>query len=175
MNIDFSIRATDLAIVFATLVGPYLAVYVTEQQRKKADSRNRKVHVFRNLMATRSAHLSNAHIEALNLVEIEFDLSVSKEREVVDSWRVYLSHLNDIHYPRDSWGARRADLLNDLLHSMSKALGYSYGKNEIKSGTYYPQGYLDADTENVQTRKLWLEILQGTRKLPMKVEVDKPS
>lgn len=171
MPIDFSIKATDIAIVFATLVGPFLAVYVTELQRKNSDSRNRKIHIFRNLMATRSATLVASHIEALNLVEVEFDSKNRLEREVVDAWRLYLAHLNDHQYPRESWDARRADLLIELLFSMSKALGYSYGKSEIRNGTYYPQGYVDVDTDNLMTRKLWLEVLQGHRQLPVKFDI----
>jgi len=44
-----NIEARDIAIVIATLVGPFLAVYVSEFQRKKSDVRNRKIHIFRTL------------------------------------------------------------------------------------------------------------------------------
>ena len=172
MSIDFSVRATDLAIVFATLAGPFLAVYVTEKQRKKAEARNRKIHVFRSLMATRSANLAAAHVEALNLVEVEFDPSVRSEKDVVDAWRLYLAHLNDSNYPPEVWGARRVDLLVELLFSMSRSLGYSYGKNEIRSGTYFPKGYGDAENENTEIRKLWLDVLRGRRRVPMRVELE---
>lgn len=164
------IKATDIAIVIATLAGPFLAVYVTEQQRKKADIRNRKVHIFRTLMATRSATLAAAHIEALNLVEVEF--AQHRERAVVDCWRMYLAHLNDHNYPAESWDARRSDLLLELLYAMSLVLGYSFDKAQIKTGTYYPRGYGDADSDHLQTRKMWLEVLKGERALPM--EVRKP-
>ncbi len=165
------IKPTDIAIVIATLLGPFLAVYVTEQQRKKAEVRNRKVHIFRTLMATRSACLAGSHIEALNLVEVEFDSSRRQERAVVDSWRMYLAHLNDSNYPADSWEARRSDLLLELLYAMSLELGYSYDKSQIKTGTYYPRGYGEAENDHLQTRKLWLEVLKGERALPMKAEV----
>jgi hypothetical protein len=168
------IKPTDIAIVIATLLGPFLAVYVTEQQRKKADVRNRKIHIFRTLMATRSACLAASHIEALNLVEVEFDSSQRQERAVVDSWRMYLAHLNDSNYPVESWEARRSDLLLELLYSMSLALGYSYDKSQIKTGTYYPRGYGDAESDHLQTRKLWLEVLKGERALPMKAFTSQP-
>jgi hypothetical protein len=161
----------ELAVVFATLLGPFLAVYVTEQQRKKADVRNRKVHIFRTLMATRSARLTPAHIEALNLVEVEFDPTSRRERGVVDCWRLYLAHLNDHNYPQQSWAARAEDLLVDLLYSMSVSLDYSYDKSAIKNGTYYPKGYGDIEVESQETRRLWLEILRGQRQMPMIAEV----
>jgi hypothetical protein len=171
INWAIDIKATDIAIVLATLTGPFLAVYVTERQRKSADVRNRKIHIFRNLMATRSAPLSQHHIEALNLVEVEFDHHSHPEKEVVDCWRLYLAHLNDRNYPREAWGARKVDLLMELLYSMATALGYSYSKSEIKSGTYYPEGWQNAESENAEIRKQWLSILKGESQLPMKAEV----
>jgi hypothetical protein len=168
---SLNIRATDIAIVLATLAGPFLAVYVTERQRKRSDARNRKIHIFRTLMATRSAPLAQLHIESLNLVEVEFDRDKSLEKEVVDNWRLYLAHLNDKSYPQDAWGPRKVELLIELLHAMAKALGYSYSKAEIKGGTYYPAGWMNTENENAEIRTLWLSILRGNAQLPMKAEV----
>jgi hypothetical protein len=109
------VRPTDIAIVIATLCGPFLAVYITERQRKKAEVKERKAKVFRSLMATRSANLVPAHIESLNLVEAEFDSGTKDERHVVDAWRLYLAHLNDRNYPKASWGSKREELLVELL------------------------------------------------------------
>jgi len=168
---DITIKMTDLAIVVATLAGPFLAVYVTEKQRNKADIRNRKVHMFRTLMATRSARLAPAHIEALNLVEVEFDQTSRQERGVIDCWKLYLAHLNDQAYPTDVWVSKSHELLVDLLYAMSITLGYEYDKAAIKNGAYYPKGYGDAEAEMLETRKLWFEILRGNRKLPMHADV----
>ena len=54
-----------------------------------------------------------------------------------------------------------------MLYEMSKSLGYDFDKVQIKSGSYYPSGYGDSEAENTETRKLWLEILRGQRKMPM--------
>jgi|SRR5437762_256161 len=96
---DWTVKVTDIAIVIATFSGPFLAVYVTEKQRKKADARNRKVHIFRTLMATRAATLAATHIEALNLLDVEF----ADHPEVLDRWRLYKDHLYDRQYPPDHW------------------------------------------------------------------------
>ena len=175
MSFDWSIRVTDLAIVFATLTGPFLAVYVTEKQRHRADARNRKIHIFRTLMATRSANLALIHIEALNLVEIEFHSSKRHEQVVVDCYRLYLAHLCDQVYPRESWGFRRHDLLIDLLYAMSQSLGYSFEKSQIKVNAYYPYHFVDEDSDKYEIRKLFLEVLRGNRAFPMCANVYFPN
>ena len=72
MEWEWKIRITDIIMIIAIIVGPIIAVRITEKLRLKKDSRDRKVHIFRTLMATRSAPLAAMHIEALNLVELEF-------------------------------------------------------------------------------------------------------
>lgn len=171
MEFDWTVKITDIVMILAIIAGPIIAVQITEYLRGSKDARMRRVHLFRTLMATRSATLVASHIESLNLVEIEFHSSQRQDRRVIDCWKLYLAHLNDRNYPKDAWGARRADLLIDLLYEMSVSLGYSYDKSQIKSGTYYPHGYEDADSDNWETRKLWLEVLRGNRPLAMRAEV----
>jgi hypothetical protein len=168
MTFDWTIKFTDIVMIITLLSGPTLAVRISEKLRDSAETRRRRIHIFRTLMATRSASLSPAHIEALNLVEIEFYSRQSQDRKVVDCWRLYLVHLNDRNYPRESWAARKDDLLFDLLHEMSLSLRFSYDKSQIKSGTYYPIGWQEAEAEQIETRKLWLQILQGKKELLIK-------
>ena len=122
-------------------------------------------------MATRSSNLIYSHIEALNLVEIEFDGSNPREKRIIDCWRLYIAHLNSKDYPPLNWEIRRKELLIDLLYEISNLLGYSHDKSQIQSGAYYPQGYVNLENENTETRQLWLEVLRGNRKIPMKAEV----
>lgn len=171
MTIDTSIRATDIVMIFVVLVGPLIAVQVTEYLRNKQDERKRKIHIFRTLMATRTANLAYQHIEALNLVEVEFYSSDPKEVKIIDCWKLYLSHLTDVGYHQETWNNRRVELLTDLLYEMAGSLGYAYDKAQIKGGTYYPRGYGDAEAEIQETRKLWLDVLRGNRQLPTSVQV----
>src|SRR5262249_3188615 len=69
--------------------------------------------------------------------------------------------------PPDHWPARRVELLTELLEAMSTALGYSFDRADIQSGSYYPRGYGDAEADNLATRKLWLSILQHKHALPV--------
>lgn len=167
MTWDWTIKITDIIMVIAIFAGPIIAVRITEKLRLSKDSRNRKVHIFRNLMATRSAPLAAMHIEALNLVELEFQAVPHPSAFVVAAARLYMDHLRDSQYPKDMWGSRKSELLVDLLYEMSKALDYNFDKVQIKAGSYYPSAYGETDEDNYKTRKLWLEILEAKRLLPI--------
>jgi hypothetical protein len=122
-------------------------------------------------MATRAANLSFQHVEALNLVEIEFSSGNEKDNKVISAWKLYLFHLNDKNYSQESWGARRADLLVDLLYEMSLALGYEHDKAAIKAGSYYPQGYGNMEEEQQLLRKGLLAVLYQGQSINMNITV----
>ena len=163
MQFDTTIRVIDLVMIFAVVSGPVVAVQLTEWLRQSKEKRERKDGIFRTLMATRNANLAPNHVEALNLVDVLFHGPSPQEKRVVEAWRLYLSHLNDSSYPREAWGTRRSELLVELLFEMGTALGYTFERSHIKSGTYYPGGYSDAEIDQQETRKLWLEVLKGSR------------
>lgn len=125
-------------MIIAIILGPIVAIYIAEKLRKNEDKKNRKVHIYKTLMATRTANLSFQHVEALNLVETEFSSGNKNDNDVISAWKLYLSHLNDKNYSQDFLGSRRHDLLVDLLYQMSQALGYNHDKAAIKAGSYYP-------------------------------------
>jgi len=166
MEWEWKIRITDIIMIIVIFAGPIVAVQLTEYLRNKKDSRNRKVHIFRTLMATRSAPLAAMHIEALNLVELEFQAAPHPSTTVVAAGRLYMDHLKS-QYPKEMWDTRRVELLVDLLYEMSTALDYNFDKVQIKAGSYYPSAYGETENDNYNTRKLWLEILQGKRLLPI--------
>lgn len=170
MEWEWKIRITDIIMIIVIFAGPIIAVRITEYLRNQKDSRDRKVHIFRTLMATRSAQLAGMHIEALNLVELEFQAAPHPARRVVDAGRLYIDHLKDYLYPKETWVVRKNELLVDLLYEMSTALDYNFDKVQIKAGSYYPSGYEDAENDNLQIRKLWLEILKGNKQLSIKTD-----
>lgn len=156
MTIDWTLKVTDLATVFAALLSPLIAVQVTEWIRRRQDAHKRKLHVFRTLMSTRAATLAPTHVEALNLIDIEFDAAVTEEKKVVDSWKLYHAHLSDEHYPQGQWPVRRTELLVDLLYEMAVCLDYRFDKAHIKSSSYYPKGYGESEEEQQQLRRALL-------------------
>jgi hypothetical protein len=170
MQFDSTIKTTDLIMMLAVVAGPIVAVQVESFLRRRREIHGRRVRIFRTLMSTRLSTLAATHTESLNLVELEFHTSNPLDKKVVDHWKLYHSHLHDRNYiPKEGWEQRRSELLVDLLYQMSQAIGYSFDKASIKMGAYSPQSYLDYHLQDLETRKLWLEILKGQRPIPMAV------
>lgn len=171
MEWEWKIRITDIIMIVAVFAGPIIAVQITEYLRRVKDSRDRKVHIFRTLMATRSAQLAPMHVEALNLIDLEFHSPKRQDKRVLDAGRLYVDHLKDHEYPKEAWPARKGDLLVELLYEMSESLGYGFDKVQIKAGSYYPRGYDTVEFENDEIRKNWLNIVKGNQQLHMRAEI----
>jgi hypothetical protein len=152
-------------MVFAVLVSPLLAVQADKYLSRKREEKQRKLDVFRTLMATRAAGLSPAHVDALNRIDIEFH----DNARVSEAWKAYLDHLNDRSLTLETWNARRLDFVADLLHAMSNSLGYNFDKTHLKRATYYPQGYGDIEQDQQSIRKGLVEVLGGQKSLPMSI------
>ena len=91
----------DWAIVLATFLGPIFAIFASERIRSRTDKDQRKNYIFRSLMATRRLAISPEHVNALNLIEVEFH----KDKEVIKAWKDYLAHLNQVsdQMPNTQW------------------------------------------------------------------------
>jgi hypothetical protein len=162
---------TDWVMVFAVLAGPVLAVQATRLLDMMREGRARRLHIFRVLMATRAAGLSPAHVEALNLIDVEFDKVRWRwrDRKVIEAWRAYLAHLGDRSFPPDQWPPRRMDLLVDLLYAMSQRLRYRFDKTHIKTSVYSPVAHGEFEDDTVAIRKCFRELLEFRRPLPMHI------
>ena len=158
----------EIATLLAIILGPLIAVQITELLRRRQELRDRRDRTFQALMSTRSARLAPAHVEALNLVEILFHSQKPQDRRVCDQLRLYLAHLNDRQYPQGSWGARATDLLTDLLYEMGRSLGYSFDKSQIRNSAYYPAGYENIEMDQAETRRLLIKLLKNEIHLSVK-------
>ena len=174
MCIDWSLKATDIVIVFATLSGPILAVWASEWRQKGRQNQERKEWVFRTLMTTRSARLHPDHIQALNNIEFVF----SHNREIVDDWGLYFAHLKtnqgQTAAENKAWESSADTHLTNLLHLMAKDLKISFSKTHIMQPSYYPRGYELTETEQIELRKLLLEVLRNERSINMNATVFTP-
>jgi hypothetical protein len=174
MCVDWSVKATDIAIVFATLVGPILAIWASEWRQKNRQNQERKEWVFRTLMTTRSARLHPDHIQALNHIAFVF----ADHKEIVDAWGLYFAHLKtDQGQTQDShahWQEKSNTLLADLLHLMAKDLNISFSKTDIIQPSYYPRGYELTEEEQQELRRLLLEVLRNERSINMNATVYSP-
>ena len=159
----------DWMQVLAMLVSPLLAVQATRWIDRARESRARRVNIFRVLMATRAAGLSPAHVEALNLIAVEFDKALGKDKRVIEAWRAYLAHLNERCYPPDQWPTRRMDLLTELLYVMSRRLRYDFDKTHIRTSVYSPVAHGELEDDTLVIRKCFRELLELKRPLPMHI------
>src|SRR6185295_14020788 len=91
-------RLVDFLTIAAILLGPIIAIRITTYLERRRESYNRKERAFRTLMATRATRLSGDHVQALNMIDIEFYEKKkwkknSKNKAVVEAWMEYLDLL----------------------------------------------------------------------------------
>ena len=166
----------DWGVVFATLVGPILAVWASEWRQRRRAVKDRKEWVFRTLMTTRGAKMQPLHVEALN--HIVFAFPQQSHPEVFDAWNLYHAQLST-HYGQTPeefarWSDKVDDLFSSLVHLMAKELGIPFPKSLIKSGGYYPKGFVDYENQQSELRALALEVLKGDRAIPVRAQNEKP-
>ena len=136
------IAISNWVMIAAVLAGPIAAVQIQKFLESRKEAKERRVKVFKDLMATRASTLAYQHVSALNLVGLEFH---HKEfSKVISAWNVYLDHLNS--FPNDHealgkvWADKCNDLLSDLLYEMGASLGFEFDKVHIKKGGIHPEG-----------------------------------
>ncbi len=155
--------------VISVLLSPLLAVQATVWIQKRREIRERKLALFKTLMKTRAAALAPDHVQALNMIDIEFYGNDAISREVLRCWKAYLDHLNMNVTATEVWGTKREDLFIELLYSMAKCLGYEFDKTDIRRTSYFPQGHGDIDSELQRIRKGFADVVEGKRHLPVTV------
>jgi len=163
-----------LVSIVAILVGPILAVQAQKYIELRREARSRKLHIFRTLMATRATTLAPLHVEALNLIDIEFDAKKKRDKRVVDAWKVYLDHLGDKRDNNDqvavrAWFEKNSDLLTRLLYEMATCLGFEFDEVHIRRGGYIPVGLYNIEEEQHLIRREIAKILKGESSFPMRV------
>ena len=159
----------DWVTITAIIVGPILAVQAQSVVMELSDKKKRRLKIFTTLMSTRAQTLSKAHVEALNMIDIEFygnklfgriKHQSDAEKAVTNAWKNYNNHLN-IQSSADGfavWNVNRFEFLNKLLYEMSKMLGYDFDEVQLKRDCYRPQAHVDL--ENIQ-----LDVLTGLSKI----------
>ena len=147
-------------------VSPLIAVQVTEFIHRRSEKQSRRLHVFRTLMATRGTRLSNEHVQALNMIAVEFRGKDQASRAVVESWKAYLLHL-DTKFQDASWLTRGTDLIVELLFNMSKSLRYDFEKSEILTTAYFPKAHGDLQENQLRISQGFADIVDGKKTIPI--------
>jgi hypothetical protein len=168
---NWTFKMADVAIIFATLVGPILAVQAQKWLEKSRAITDRRNHIFRVLMGTRAAVLSPAHVEALNAIPVEFYGSSVRLKTINETWKVFLDHHMQQDAPlTDAWWQKRQDLFVDLLHLIAQFLGYGFSRSQLARDIYNPQAHGELETEQTIIRKGIVKLFNGEAALPMAVK-----
>jgi hypothetical protein len=162
----------NVVSVFAVLLSPLIAVQVTMWLQKMREARERKLAVFKALMRTRASRLAPEHVQALNMIDIEFYGKAKASRDVLAAWKAYLNQLNQLSATPtppsiENWATRRDDLFFELLYAMAKCLEYEFDKTELRQTSYIPRGYGDIETDLTRIRTGLADIVEGKKALPI--------
>ena len=103
-------RLVDWLTITAILLGPIIAIRITRYLEKGRDDYARKERIFKTLMATRATRLSGDHVQALNMIDIEFYEKKKwkrngRNRAVVEAWMEYHDWLGQKGVAPEVWGA----------------------------------------------------------------------
>jgi len=169
-------KSAEWITILALLCGPVLAVQAQKWIENIREKKNRRLYVFKRLMATRGTLVSPAHVEALNMIDLEFAGNKKADGQVRRRWREYLDHLNSLSQDPATqtqqmpvWTERNGDLLANLLHDMGRAVGYDFDTVQIRRGIYAPIAHANLEIETQLLRRLLIQVLLGDRSLPLDV------
>ncbi len=184
-TVNYAITISDWVMIGAVLLAPVIAVQVEKFLERKRESRGSKLWVFKTLMATRGKMLDPNHVQALNMIDLEF---VGKKYKAVSSaWKALLDHLvntptppsfgdqnyNDLKTAYDTnfalWSTKIEDYQAALLYEMSKSLGFDFDETHIKKAIYSPKGHGDLENEQNLLLKGVLAVLGGNIAVPMEI------
>jgi len=170
---------SDWLVIAAIVVAPILAIQVQKFIERRKEIKGRKIQIFRALMTTRANRLLPEHIQALNMIDIEF----YGDQKITDAWKLLLD--NFANYPQDTKdpdyqgklnlsAEKSENLFVDLLAEMAKSLNYNFDKVHLKRAFYLPKGHVDYMGEQEFIRHTLVDVLSGKASIPIKV-VNMPS
>jgi hypothetical protein len=172
------ITISDGLLIAATIAGPVLAVQAQKFIERFSESRRRKLHIFYTLMSTRATRIANEHVQALNLIELEFNKGWyrkrSKEQAIIDAWRLHLDNLNQPADENDpasvkTWSDRTEGPFVELMYSMSQALGFDFDRVQLKRGMYYSRGQAELELAQRAVVHSLAKVLTGQQPIGMNV------
>ena len=134
--------------ILALLVGPFIGIYTQKWIETKKEHRSKQLDIFRVLLGDRHSNFSVKYIRALNLIPIDFSDKKKKEKPVIIASKTLLNHL--INPPEEKDYKNEAEYRNaeqiaeekeseyrvNLIFELSKCLGYSFEKFDIKGAGY---------------------------------------
>lgn len=173
----------DWITISAIIIGPILAVQAQKMLEAIRFKKQRRLNLFHTLMSTRANRISNEHVAALNMIDIEFygrnifgmKFQSTSEKSVTNAWKNYNDQLNSQYLPEQFavWFERGDQLFTTLLYDMSNSLSYNFDEVQLKRDCYRPIAHGNLEQDQQLLRKALLELMEGTRALPIKQFEDK--
>ena len=168
----------NIIMVVAIISGPIVAVQLQKLIERLRQRKQAKEVIFKTLMSTRGIPISLAHVQALNMIDLEFYGKKKKDKKVVDAWKIYRDHLynhpknaKDLNYKSKSeaWSEKSNDLLTDLLFEMAHSLNYDFDKVHLKRGAYTARGYGDTEMAQLYLRDSLVALFAGETAIPIRL------
>ncbi|WP_316828588.1 DUF6680 family protein [Pedobacter miscanthi] len=159
--------------ILAVISSPIIAIQVDKILDTRRSSKNRKIEIFKTLMATRGSSLSFEHVGALNRIDLEF--SGNRYKKVIDAWKEYFDLLSQQVTPENlaAWSEKTGDYLTTLLYEMALSLNYqNFDRVTIKRNVYAPSGHKQDEAQNKLIKDLLVKVLSGQGSLSMEIDND---
>lgn len=156
-------ESTDWAVVWATAIGPVVAVAITLWYQGWSARRLARRDLFASLMRHRRSPTDREFVGALNLIPVHF----SGKQKVLDRLRNLMATFEDPTWrSADHEAIRRLTDKSDtnvayLLSEISSHVGAKIEQLEILRGAYQPQGWSDALNAQNAIQSELLAVLQG--------------
>lgn len=165
MDLTLNEGLTLVGLILGPAIGSYLVVRLEDYKSQ----RSRRMNIFVTLMRTRGQSLSFDHVNALNLIEVEFH----NDKEVITAWKEYLGELSKpplVNAAAEAISNRAEDRrksLAKLIHKISKVLKFKIEQFDIFESNYTPQGWHDDEQQQKYLRMLLINLLSGTTSIPV--------
>lgn len=173
-------EAKDWWLLIGAVMGPILAVAATRIVDELRDNRARRNAVFVSLMSTRRAQLTPEHVQALNLIEIEF----ANSQRVISELKAYMALMEERTLPLSRFERdeavksaqkqadedlirRRRRAFGSLVQAIGKKIGRNVDRYDIVEGGYYPGGWGEAETLQLDNMRRINDILNWRERFPV--------
>lgn len=169
---ELTMRFFDLLMLLAVLLSPLAAVQLSMWRERVRRAGERRLSIFQTLMATRTQRLGWTHVNALNMIDVEF-YGEKKFAGVRGAWHAYLDSLAS--EPSEAMFVERDRLFYELLQSMGKALGYTFEITAIKQTAYIPVAHNEFEKDQRIVREGIIALLAGRLAIPIQVFESPPA
>ena len=176
---SLNMQTRDWITVVAVIAGPILAVQAQQFIESLREKKKRRSEIFKKLMSTRAERVNREHVQALNMIDIEFygrklfgvRYQTNKEKSVTNAWKNYNDKLNDLksYTSQELWQKEIDSLFTILLYKMSIALGYEYDEVQLKRDCYRPQVHVDIENKQLNVITGLADLLDSRRSLPVNI------